>query len=195
MGVLLAGILTLALGQDRGTWTVGVEREVDAGIYMQVFASEHGWRVWRIESREDVQCQAIKSARGRPHPAPAGVGAMFVGGTPYLQITENLSLTVPRKRFNYTWHARHYGDVRVQYRLIGERFWTNLSPLSFGPPPEFDPAILSERAIEISVESFEYPAINRGYSKETAIFELSGLDWALNEISRCVASNANQPNS
>ena len=45
-------------------WPIGVEREVDEGVYMRLLSVSDGWRIWRIETKDDVDCRAIKSAIG-----------------------------------------------------------------------------------------------------------------------------------
>jgi hypothetical protein len=89
IGFFLGAVLATTAGQTGAQWPVGVEREVDEGVYMRVAAAEQGWRIWRIETRDGIRCQAVKSARGRPHPVPVGVGSAFYGGTPYLMVSRS----------------------------------------------------------------------------------------------------------
>jgi hypothetical protein len=184
------------LAQVPPQWPIGTEREVDEGVYMQVAEVEQGWRIWRIETKDGVRCQAVKSARGQPHPAPLGVGSAYFGGTPYLVVVaarhdDGLSYrprrswdggqTSPQQMagFHYFWHARHHGGVRLKYRLIGERFWTEPGPL------EFDATAVGERPIEVVVTSWEYPAIFVGHSEETGVLDLIGLVWAQEQLRSC----------
>lgn len=164
--------LALALPQEV-SWPIGVEREVDTGVYMQVVSQQSGWRIWRIERRAGVSCQAVKSAKGRPHPIPVGVDSMMFRGTPFLTVSH------PTKDFSYRWQAAHYGNVRVQYRLPGARFWEE------GAERVFPAEEIGEREIELAVRSWEYPAIYEGLVEESAVFDLAGLDWARTQVLAC----------
>jgi hypothetical protein len=169
----LAVALTLTAGQ---TWAVGTEREVDEGVYMKVVSSEQGWRVWRIETRNGVQCRAYKSARGRAHPVPVGVNSMMDRvGTPFLEVYWEARTA----KFYSEWHGAHYGGMRAKYRVPGARFWEETPP---------DPEAVNEQSVELSVDSYEYPAIFEGKAEERANFDLTGIRWATEAIRTCNAA-------
>lgn len=177
----LIALLTLTPQTPPADWPIGTEREVEAGVYMQVVASESGWRVWRTEQRSGVSCKAVKSAAGRPHPRPIGVGDALFTGTPYLTIG------LYQDRFTYRWSARHLGKVRVKYRTPGDRFWEE------GAEVNFPANVIGERPIEIEVTSWEYPAIYEGYSEEAATFDLAGLAWAQEQVRVCSSAPIVKP--
>lgn len=156
-------------------WPIGVEREVAPGTYMQVIATSQGWRVWRSESVSGATCKAVKSARSRPHPVPIGLNALMGQGTPFVEITRPWSSS----EFDYKWSARHSGDVEVQYRTIGARFWETADYFSF------DAATIGEQPVELLVESWEYPEIGVGRVEERAIFDFAGLGWAQEQVLQC----------
>jgi hypothetical protein len=159
-------------------WPVGVEREVDEGFYMQVFAADHGWRVWRTENRNGVFCKAIKPASGRSDPVPVGVANLMSRETPFVEV----SWTPVLNTFHYEWGATHYGGVRGKYRVPGERFWED----SFHGDIDLRPA--AGKTIEVVVESYRYPELGVGRAEESGTVDLVGLEWALAEVIRCGAS-------
>jgi hypothetical protein len=142
---------------------------------MQVVALEHGWRVWKIETREGVQCKAVKSAVGRPHPVPVGVSSMMTRGTPFVEVL----WSDYDHRFSYSWRTEHYGKVRVKYRPVGERFWEERNN------PDFNPDGLTAQRLEVQLTSWEYPAILEGYAEENAIFDFAGVEWAKTQVADC----------
>jgi hypothetical protein len=171
--VLFSSQLAYAQQSD---WSVGVEREVGEGHYFKLFAQSHGWRVWRIETRDSVLCTAVKSAIGRPHPIPLGYGFAFFGGTPFLTVTPIVD------GYNFHWKTTRLHDVAAQYREGGQKFWYNFvyNDQNF--------IQLDGKIIEISVTSWEYPALNRGYAKETASFNVVGLNQAITALYDCKLS-------
>lgn len=170
----LAAVLTVTPQQ---AWAVGTEREVDEGVYMKVVASEQGWRVWRIETRNGVDCRAYKSAQGRRHPVPVGVNSMMArSGTPFLEVYWVPALS----RYFSEWHTVHYGGVRSKYRLPGARFWEETAP---------DPSTVAEGSVEVVLTSWEYPEILVGHSEERATFDFTGIKWAMETVQACNASN------
>ncbi len=156
-------------------WSVGIEREVDQGTYMKLVAADAGWRVWRIETRSEATCKAVKSARGRPHPAPLGLNAVMTGGTPFVEVARPWS----RSQFSYNWHGRYSGFADVRYRPLGARFWESSSSL------KFDASSIGEQPIEVAVETWEYPAISVGVIEEEAVFDFAGLAWAQQQVMEC----------
>lgn len=170
---MIGAVLALALVQPQTAWAVGVEREVDEGVYMRVVAAEQGWRVWRIETRDAVDCRAYKSAQGRRHPVPVGVGSMMArSGTPFLEVF----WSEPLNRFYSEWHAVHYRG-RVKYRTPNERFWEESAP---------NPNTAEERVVEVVADSWEYPEILVGHAEEQATFDLAGLRWARTAVKECI---------
>lgn len=179
---LAAIAATGALTQPQAQWAIGSEREVDEGVYMQVVASDQGWRVWKIETRTGVQCKAVKSAVGRPHPVPVGVSSMMARGTPFLEVLWRDD----EHGFSYSWGTEHYGKVRVKYRPVGARFWEERNNF------DFDADDLAEQRLEVQLTSWEYPAILVGYAEEDAIFDLSGLEWAKGQVADCEGVRPNE---
>jgi hypothetical protein len=157
------------------SWPVGVEREVDEGVYMKVVAVQSGWRIWRSETKSGVACKAVKSAKGRPHPEPVGVSWAMWNGTPFLEVTWSDYF----KKIQYNWKTVHYGRVKMSYRKPGDRFWTDATNSTF------DPASVGESTIELTISSWEYPEILVGRAEEEALFELSGLGWAQEQVRSC----------
>jgi hypothetical protein len=177
--VMLLGALSLgvshAASQTGEFWTVGKEREVGEGFYFRLVSQINGWRIWRIETKNGVDCRAIKSAVGRPHPVPLGVYAVFYRGTPFLTIFESSG------RPEFIWSTVHSGKVRTQYRLPGEKFWTD-SPVGGGDLTLFD-----GKKLELSITSYEYPEIYVGFTKQTGIMDLVGLAAAIEALRQCNA--------
>jgi hypothetical protein len=167
--------LTFASSAHAASWPIGVEREVDEGVYMQVVAVEQGWRIWRSETKGGVSCKAVKSARGRPHPEPVGVSWMMFNGTPFLEISWNRY----GAKFSYGWSTVHYDRIRLSYRAPGERFWEDRNDDGFNADE------VGEKLIELTITSYEYGAILVGRAEETAAFDLAGLNWAKAEVLKC----------
>lgn len=172
----LAAFVGLTTG--RQDWPIGVDREVDEGFYMQVFAADQGWRIWRTENRNGVFCTAIKPADGLDHPEPVGVISLMTGGTPNVQI----SLSHDRRQFLYDWGATHYQGVTGKYRVPGARFWED----QLSGRLDLEPG--AEQTIEVLVESYRYPAIRQGRAEETGTINLVGMGWAQSELRRCQMS-------
>lgn len=176
-----ASIATAAHSQS--AWPVGVEREVDEGYYMKIAAERFGWRIWRVETENETSCKAMKSARGRPHPIPVGVGSEMFRGTPFLEMRPSISEGRVRQ-WRYDWNTIHGGRVAAKVRLLGERFWTEWGPADINLDS------FSERLIEIVVSSWEYPAALVGYAEEQAVFDLAGLGWAKEQVNSCLGITA-----
>lgn len=180
MNFIATALLLSALTASQQTqWPEGIEREVDEGVYMQVADSQHGWRVWRTESRNGVVCKAVKSARGREHPIPVGVGPLLFRGTPFLEIHGSRHGFSGREIFSYDWTTRHYGRVAVKYRIAGERFYEEKSN------GEFSASGLTEGSYDVVLISWEYPALNIGRAEEAAIFDMTGREWAEQRVLQC----------
>jgi hypothetical protein len=155
-------------------WSVGMEREVAEGVYMKLMSVSEGWRIWGIETKSEVDCRAIKSAVGRVHPIPAGAGAVFFRGTPFLMVYKGYQTP-----HTYSWNTTHWGDVDVQYRLPGEKFWSPMNKY------EDDLSQFNGKKLEISLTSWEYPDINVGYAKETGVIDLAGMNAAVAAVDQC----------
>lgn len=180
--ILVAAIFVpfAAVASPESSWPIGVEREVDEGMYMSVVAQRFGWRIWRVEDMNGVSFRAVKSARGRPDPIPVGVGPSFFRGTPFL-VVMLLPSTSNKPEWYYSWKTVHLGDVRVQVRLPGERFWTQWKSSNM----ETD--LFDEKAVELVAESWEYPALNSGRAEEQAVFDLVGITWAKEQLRQYAA--------
>lgn len=176
--------LVAAVYVQQTNWPIGVEREVDEGVYMQVVAEQQGWRVWRSESRNGVICKAVKSAKGKPHPVPVGVMTMLHGGTPFLNVTVTRHGSSNRPQYAYSWRARHYGKVSVKMRAVGARFYDDVEPTIIdGKRP-------SEGIYQVSVTSWEYPEILIGHVEETVEFDMTGIGWAEEQVLECQDSSS-----
>lgn len=175
--LLFAAFAAATAAQAFQSWPVGVEREVDEGVYMKVIAVENGWRLWRTETRSSVDCMAVKSAAGRPHPVPIGVGGALHRGTPYLQVYRSYDGTV-----RHAWHGRYYGRVRAKVRRPGERFWNELD----GARGDMTP--YDGETIEVVVSSWEYPEVLVGHSEEVANFSMEGLTSMEERMLACEAA-------
>jgi len=156
-------------------WRMGQEREVDEGIYMTLMSSFDGWRIWKIETSSGLDCRAIKSAAGRPHPVPVGAGAVFYRGTPFIQIMKGY-----RAPYRFSWGTVHWGKVRVQYRKPGDRFWESMNE------NEDDLLHLDGEKIEIHLTSWEYPEILVGFAEEKAVIDFSGMSKAMKAMDQCM---------
>jgi hypothetical protein len=172
--MLATAMVVIAL-QSSQQWPVGREREVDEGTYMQVVASDQGWRIWRTEIAHGVYCRAVKSARGRPHPVPLGFQDRLFGGTPFLEIRWD-GYT---RHLQASWQAVYSGRVSVKVRGEGERFWLEQRNSLF---PLGDLPLVP---MEVVLESWEYPALLVGREEERAVFDPAGIEWAKAEVLRC----------
>jgi len=169
-------VATLLFALQTANWPIGTEREVDEGTYMQVLASQDGWRIWRTETSAGVYCRAVKSARGRPHPIPLGFHSALFRGTPFLEIGWNSYSS----EMDFYWRTTYLGNVEIKYRQPGARFWEHRDNATF------DPHETGENVIDVVLESWEYPELLVGKAEETATFDLDGLGWAEAEVAACV---------
>lgn len=157
-------------------WSIGEEREVDAGWYAKYFANIKGWRVWRFESRDGVFCKAAKAAEGLSPFKPLGVTDSLFGGTPGIQISA-------ARKYPKQWAivGRH-GSLGGEWRMIGEKFFTPWKS-------EGDELIQHDgERVEIHQETWEYPSIYMGLADERAIVDLAGLKTAISKLDECAAS-------
>jgi hypothetical protein len=166
------GFANLAFAQQ---WQIGQEREVDEGHYFKLLKIESGWRLWQIETKEGISCKAIKSARGRPHPQPLGVGSAFFGGTPFLTISSN-----GRGQTWFMWQGQHLGTKGTKFREPTDRFWQDWK---YGT----DLLPMDGKVIELNIVSYEYPEIFVGRSEQNVLFDLNGLSSIVTEVVDCVA--------
>ena len=159
-------------------WTVGQEREIDAGTYAKLLSQNAGWRVWRFETRSGVTCRAVKSAIGRIHPYPIGVGSKLVDGTPFIEADSykqgSLSVTI-----SGTW-----GGGKWEFRKPGARFWSSADTAM--PVAEWD-----GQKIEVHIQTWEYDEILVGLSDERAIVDLTGAAAAVREVESCISGGGN----
>ena len=154
-------------------WPVGVEREVDEGVYFTLLKSSGGWRLWKIETSSSVECRAVKSAKGNPHPIPIGAGAMFGLGEPFLVVWSY------DKKLRYNWYGETFENSYVQFRTVGEKFWKKHSKET-----EYE----SGSVIEVNVVGWEYPAVHAGYHEVYGVLDLSGLAQMEDEVAQCEIS-------
>jgi hypothetical protein len=173
VAIALAGVAAAAatIPAQAQSWTVGTEREVDEGYYFKLAYSAQGWRVWSIETRAGVDCRAIKSAKGRPHPEPLGVAATFFRGTPYIMLATNRGRPI-----RLTLHGLWGTDE--DWRRPGDRFWNE--SLSWS-----DIAELDGEQIEVHTATWEYDTILVGLEDERGVIDLAGLDDAVAALRKC----------
>jgi hypothetical protein len=162
-------------------WSIGMEREVDEGFYFKLVSVIHGWRIWRIETKDEVDCRAVKSAIGRIHPIPIGYGGAFELGTPYLMIYRGY-----KSPLTFSWNTVHSGKEKIQYRRMGEKFWTN-GEIYNKDLTEFD-----GQKLEIAMTSWEYPEILVGFEEEKGVIDLAGMKAAVAAIQECNAAGKAQ---
>lgn len=192
MRLLIAAIaLSLPAAADADDWSSGIEREVDEGTYMKVYASQFGWRIWRTEWKSGFSCDAVKSASGRPHPVPSGVSSILAGGTPYLTIykdeaRDRYGKSLGYDQIKYVWRGRYLGDTTVKLRKPGERFWDEYE--YWDRDKIVDMKKYEEGKIEVYISSFEYPELGLGKVEENAIFDLSGIQWSIDMLDKCKQS-------
>ena len=176
------------------SWTVGVEREVDAGFYMSVYADHEGWRVWRTETKDGVSCSAVKPAEGRKRPVPLGSGSSLWQGTPFIRVAgdgpgafREYSGTTARLMRMPTWRLKHYGKPKIKLRIPGEKFWDEYDSARFNVE-KYD-----GKVVEIVAESWEYPHIHRGHETERGRFSFVGFDEAKRLAVECQAAGTAAP--
>lgn len=104
---------------------------------------------------------------------------MLYRGTPFYEITVSRHGFSKRPQYNYTWRAEHYGDVSVKIRALGDRFYEDVEKFIIdGKGPD-------EGIYQVSVVSWEYPAIRIGRVEETAEFDMTGIRWAEQRVLEC----------
>lgn len=155
-------------------WRIGDEREVDDGIYFRLISSEQGWRLWRIETRDDIECRAVKSAVGKLHPIPLGVGALFYSGDPFIPYI--VLYRAYTGTLSYSWKGRHLETKRVRFRKTGDRFWEDDN----GRVAHQDGARL-----EVNVGSWEYPELMVGWNESRGVIDLSGWGEMARRVMDC----------
>jgi TonB family protein len=84
-------------------------------------------------------------------------------------------------QWSYNWSTVHSGNVRVQVRLPGERFWTEWGS------SDMDLNLFNETAVEVVATSWEYPALYLGRVEQRAVFDLVGMTWAKEQLSQYAA--------
>jgi hypothetical protein len=181
---MISSIATIAaafLLQASGTWVIGEEQEVDQGTFMTWQSEQDGWRVWRIETRDGVECRAAKSASGLAPATPLGFGDALDGPPPRTEISafvmsDYLHMNPTAPQLSQDWYGTH-GFGTTQYRAPGERFFESINTLK------------AKRTglslIEINNVSYEYPSIFRGRSELNATFDLTGIEWAEAQVLAC----------
>tara|TARA_B100001105_G_scaffold227851_1_gene198617 strand:- start:408 stop:947 length:540 start_codon:yes stop_codon:yes gene_type:complete len=171
-GIALAAFSASHLGAATSNWAIGQEREVDEGFYFKLLKVEAGWRLWRIETKDGVECRAVKSANGRPHPYPLGVSVNFFGGEPFIVLYKSDALG----GVQHFWKGVDLSNKSVQVRRLGEKFWhedTRQSVYSDGDK------------LEINIVSWEYPEIHVGYHETRGTFNFEGLDAMRKAVEDC----------
>lgn len=170
---LLAALLLSmpSAGTAQAQWVLGQEREVDEGYYGKLIYQQSGWRVWRFENRNGVQCRAAKSARGKPHPVPLGFRDRLHDGTPFISISRGYENSA-----SVDLHGA-WGYDR-DWRSVGAKFWND--ELKLG-----DLLANEGKAIEVHTATWEYPELHVGLVEERGVIDLSGLNAALAALASC----------
>ena len=159
---ILAG--TAAHAQDYGAaqtrpWSVGDEREVQAGSYLKLVSEVSGWRIWRETHSRGWGCSAVKPAEGARQPHPFSSRA-FYGSYPALLVTHEDSAMRPNEphgRWQILGQWPNPGTQEV--RIVGERFY-KARPEVYEAPSAWLPffAYDGER-VEVHVVSHRFPAV------------------------------------
>ena len=153
-------------------WAIGQEREVDEGYYLKLLKTQNGWQLWRIESKSEVECRAVKSAIGRPHPVPIGATVGFGTGEPFIV----LYWSSHSHSVNHFWEGPNFENTRVEVRRIGQKFWDQ---------ERKDAAYRDGDRLEVNIVSWEYPEIRVGYDETRGVFDLAGLEAMRTEVASC----------
>lgn len=159
-------------GQDqRWTWHIGEEREVDEGAYVRLVEELGGWRIWRVEFKTGVQCRASRGIAGSLGPVP-GPGALFISPEPYA-----FSMVSKNGRVSHFLEGRWRGG-RAEYRLKGQRFWTEFVFST-------DLTALDGEQVDVHVDSWRYPAIRVGHADQRGTVDFAGYKAALAAALKC----------
>lgn len=182
IAVLAAVGLAIGVSQatslEARTWSIGREQEVDEGYYLTLIDSRSGWRLWKIETENGVECKAIKSAKGRTHPQPVGVADLFYGGAPYVEVSVGIQIGKSEPLYRFRLRGT-YGSGRIsKYRTIREKFWTDWHTTTDLTP--FD-----GESIEVHIVTHEYDAIHVGRVEDNGILDLTGLAGMIERVSSC----------
>lgn len=178
----ISGAATRAL-----PWHVGEEREIDAGLYMTLVSEISGWRIWREEGSGGKNCVAVKPANGVRQPTPLS-SYMFHGGYPAIAVSE--TTVMGNKRIDWQLLGAYYQPQTQEFRNKGDRFYVHRPDL-FASSSEWDRILTyGDRAIEVHVGSWRYPAISVGFSEQYGIIDLSGLSKAVEAMKACNAASS-----
>jgi hypothetical protein len=168
-----------AESKTKVNWAIGEEFEADEGIYFKLLSVSSGWRLWRIETRHGVECRAVKSANGLPHPVPLGVSNLFYGGDPRAVVLWSgyqHKLVVDLEGKGTRNHA-------VLTRVVGDKFWDD--------GKTFNPA--EGQKIEVSIASWKYPDARIGYQESKGVLDFSGLKLIRERVLECAGPEATKP--
>jgi hypothetical protein len=167
--------------QSADEWQIGVEREVDAGVYMTLMERRDGWTLYRVEDVQGFACVAVKPANGSPEPRPLGFGDSFYQRNGmrlelWTNISERPTRRNPRVNVYMNWEAREI-TTEVMWRRPGDRFFNAVDSLpgSRQMPDQ----------IEIHRIAYEYPELGIGRYEQTETFELAGIAWAEDQVRAC----------
>lgn len=169
-----------AATQPSASWPIGVEREVDDGVYVTLLRQENGWRLWRWEERSGVTCEAVKSGIGRPHPVPARAGTILYRGDPWISLTywRSRDSRTFRGSENVALRGRHTGGWS-EWQRAGDRFGTSFH-YGLSDLPNW-----SNERIEIHVVTFRYPALLIGKADQRAMIDMVGLEQIRTAAREC----------
>lgn len=133
---LLAALSAFALVGSAHAQSVGVEREVQPGIYLTLVEIKDGWRLWRYDTSTLTYCHAVKPSVGKRSPMPLGTG-FYSGSYPYFEIR-----TDPAGRASWSMGGRFPGFSIMRWRQEGERFFKTAHSRETNDPTGLDGKVL-----------------------------------------------------
>jgi hypothetical protein len=180
VGAIAALIANCCVAKANENWPLGVEREVDEGVYSGLISRVDGWALWKFEFRGGLRCVARKEADGRSSAYPLGVGVQLGGpnSTPAVEIRADVG-----SRVYVDLIGRHDPQVNTgaeEFRSLGDRYWQE-----WRDDPYFFIRI-DGSTIQIHRETWLYPNLRLHLSDEVANFDLSGITAAARAVKTCV---------
>lgn len=193
----IAGALFATSAANAQTFT---ELRGSSGVYMAEFGTVSDWSVVGMGTRDTSFCAAYKSELDRsPYSKPEPYGQ--IGGNIHLLNYETafiLQREAPYSRTTADNPLRlhvtgRYGisNDSYEWRVTGDKFFTPLERdrLYSGLKLSFDDLLKQDnKVLEIKSSSWEYPAINVGYSDDTGLLAVTGLNEVNQLIQTCEAA-------
>jgi len=175
VAALTIALFAASVASANTTWSVGQEREVDEGYFFKLVKAHVGWRLWRIETETGVECRAVKSATGRPHPTPLGYTVNFSGGEPFFVIYYSRS-----SGLKHFWKGADIAGSEVSLRRAGEKFWSDETASTTYSDSE---------KLEVNIVTWEYPAVLVGRREVRGAFDMTGLAEMSAAVEACSRSD------